>query len=109
MNLKEGVKIVKFSADWCSPCKALKPIWDEVSNVTTVEMVEINVDTQSEIVSEFGIRAVPTVLVLNNGDTIERLSNGITRDTLKSAIDKVEGLFVTEELKVDKDEGIDWL
>jgi thioredoxin 1 len=73
---KENRKIiVDFSASWCGPCKILLPTLEKISDeMTDVEVVKIDVDEQSEFISEYGIRGVPTVIIYNGEQQIDRSS-----------------------------------
>jgi thioredoxin 1 len=73
---KENKKIiVDFSASWCGPCKMLLPTLEKISDeMTDVEVVKIDVDEQSEFISEYGIRGVPTVIIYNGEQQIDRSS-----------------------------------
>lgn len=73
---KENKKIiVDFSASWCGPCKILLPTMEKISDeMTDVEVVKIDVDEQSEFISEYGIRGVPTVIIYNGEQQIDRSS-----------------------------------
>ena len=53
-------KLLYFSAPWCSPCKTLGPIMEQVSQQVNVK--KINVDDSPEMASHYGIRNVPTVI-----------------------------------------------
>jgi thioredoxin 1 len=55
-------KLLYFSAPWCQPCKTLGPIMDQVSAQAVVR--KINVDDSPEIASHYGIRSVPTVVLV---------------------------------------------
>ena len=60
--------IVKFYAEWCGPCKALTPILEEVDNeVEDVTVVEVNVDDSGELAQKFGVRGIPTMLFMKDG------------------------------------------
>ena len=53
-----------FSAPWCGPCKMLSPVMEQVGN--TIPVNKINVDEQSDLAQRYGIRSVPTVVLLEN-------------------------------------------
>ena len=55
-------KLLYFSAPWCSPCKTLGPIMEQVSQQVNVK--KINVDDSPEMASHYGIRNVPTVILI---------------------------------------------
>ena len=73
---KENKKILAdFSASWCGPCRILEPTLEKISNeMTDIEVVKIDVDEQSEFISEYGIRGVPTVIIFNGEEQIDRSS-----------------------------------
>ena len=56
-------KLLYFSSPWCQPCKTLGPIMDQVSHQAKVK--KINVDDSPEMSSHYGVRSVPTVILVN--------------------------------------------
>lgn len=81
-------KCLKFGATWCSPCKALKPIFEKVSQMEefkNVEFIEYDIEEEDaeELVIKYGIRSVPTVVLLDDQDNVLKKSIGnIPEDTL---------------------------
>ena len=66
------MKYLYFSAPWCGPCRMLGPIMEKVGQKHTVE--KINVDENEELSAQFGIRNVPTVILVDESNTeLERL------------------------------------
>ena len=59
-----------FSADWCEPCQKLGPIMDQVSQKITVQ--KINIDYEANITSKYGVRNVPTVVLVEKGQELRR-------------------------------------
>ena len=59
-----------FSAPWCNPCKMLSPVMEQVSN--TIPVNKINVDEQPDFAQKYGIRSVPTVVLLEGGQEVKR-------------------------------------
>lgn len=68
-----GNMIVKFSATWCGPCKALAPTAHKVALATGVRMVEVDVDENPELAAQFGVRSVPMMVALKDGKPVESL------------------------------------
>ena len=68
------LEVKKFEADWCGPCKALKPILENVVNKfgNTVNFSYINIDEQFEVAQKYHVRSVPTVIIEKNGIEVNR-------------------------------------
>lgn len=71
-----GKKIlVDFYATWCGPCKMLMPRLEEMSrNYPNVEFVKMDVDKNMEYAIKMGIRGVPTVIIFNGEELLDRSS-----------------------------------
>jgi thioredoxin 1 len=65
-----GNCLVKFGATWCGPCKAVKPVLEKVENTTGVTVFDVDIDESSQIAEEFGVRSVPTVFALKDGQPV---------------------------------------
>ena len=67
-EVKDGVVIVDFFADWCGPCKMLAPIFEEVGNEMEgkAKFIKVNVDEARDIADKFRISTIPTMIVLKN-------------------------------------------
>ena len=63
-------KILYFSAPWCGPCKQFAPIMEQIGQTVPVE--KINVDEQSDLAATYGIRNVPTILILKDGQVAQK-------------------------------------
>jgi thioredoxin 1 len=64
-------QLLYFTASWCSPCRQLGPIMNEVSNEVPVQ--KIDVDQNQALATQYGIRSVPTVLLVENNQEKARL------------------------------------
>jgi thioredoxin 1 len=80
------MKSVKyFTATWCGPCKAFKPIMEQLkSEGYNIQFVDI--DSEGESNTQYNIRSVPTTLVEENGEEINRYIGVQTRDTILESI-----------------------
>lgn len=69
------IKVLRFWATWCSPCIALEPIFTEVAGELkdTASFGELDIDKAPEIAGTFGIRSVPTVLILKDGKPVDTI------------------------------------
>lgn len=79
------MKVLKFSASWCSPCKMLGKVIEDYTGTVPVESIDI--DEQQPIAVKFGIRGVPTcILVDENGGEIKRQSGFMTLAQFESFV-----------------------
>jgi len=69
---KEGKILVDFWAQWCGPCKAMKPTLEKYKESSKVPLLEINVDEENEIAQKYGIRSIPCFVVIEDGKEIAR-------------------------------------
>lgn len=71
----DNLTVVKFSADWCGPCRTLAGIMDDVSpdyqNVNFIE-VDVEGDGMDEIVSNYSIRNIPVLAFIKNGKLLNK-------------------------------------
>jgi len=86
-NIKKGVTLLDFNADWCAPCKAQEKILDSLTKEYQgqASFREMNIDEQKEIATKFMVQSIPTLIIFRNGKEVGRLI-GLQS---KSAISKV--------------------
>ena len=70
--------LVDFWAEWCGPCRALAPIFEDVAAThhEQVNFVKINIDENSETPSKFGVMSIPTLILFKNGQ-VESIKMGL--------------------------------
>jgi thioredoxin 1 len=69
----EKTTLVDFHAAWCGPCKVLGPILDKIAEENPeIQIIKVDVDENSEISSEYGVRNIPTVLVFKGGAQVDK-------------------------------------
>ena len=81
------IEVKKFEASWCGPCKALKPIFENVaSKYNDVNFSYVDVDEQFELASKYSVRSVPTVIIEKDGKEVQRFSGVLSELSYINAI-----------------------
>jgi thioredoxin len=87
--VKTGVTVFDFSATWCGPCQMLHPNFEAVSNVLTdYKFVGVDVDENPQLAGKFNVRAVPTLVVIQDGKIKNITAGYMDANTLKNFITK---------------------
>ncbi|MFB9051674.1 thioredoxin [Formosa undariae] len=83
--------VVDFWAAWCGPCRMVGPIIDEISTEYEGKAVvgKVDVDANQDFASKYGVRNIPTVLVFQNGEVVERQVGVAPKKSYTDAIDKL--------------------
>ncbi|OUV70219.1 MAG: thioredoxin [Flavobacteriales bacterium TMED123] len=81
--------LVDFWATWCGPCRTISPIIDELATELEGKAVvgKVNVDDNSEIPQNYGIRNIPTLLVFKNGELVDKMVGVVPKSQM---IEKLE-------------------
>ena len=82
--------MVDFYADWCGPCKSLSTILDEVAKDMdeNTKLVKIDVDKSSDLANHYGIRGIPTLLFIKDGQVVSTLVGVQTKDEIIKHLSK---------------------
>ena len=82
------LRVIKFGADWCGPCRMLKPVLTEVQLSTGIVIDDINVDEHQAAAAEYGVRSIPVVVIEKDGEEVDRFVGVQTARTYIAAIEK---------------------
>ena len=85
----EGVAVVDFWAEWCGPCRMISPIIEELSTEYDGKALigKVNVDDNPEISMRYGIRSIPTILILKNGEVVDKQVGTTSKKALAQKIE----------------------
>ncbi len=85
----DGVAVIDFWAEWCGPCRVIAPVIEELSHEYDgkVKVGKLNVDFNPEVSYKYNIRSIPTILILKNGEVVDRHVGTTTKKVLS---DKIE-------------------
>ena len=88
-EVKDGLVLVDFYAEWCGPCKMFSPLLEEINNEEgNIKIVKINVDNSKFLTSYFNIKSIPTLVLLKDGQFIHRLTGFKPKNIIKDLISK---------------------
>ncbi len=79
--------LVDFNADWCGPCKMLKPIVEEFAdNNDEIKVVSINIDEEEELSEKYNVLSIPCLVVFDKGKEVKRSVGLISSDDIDTLI-----------------------
>lgn len=71
---RNGLALVDFYADWCGPCKMVAPVIQEIAEERQdIAVGKINVDESYELAAKYNVSSIPTIILFNNGEEINRI------------------------------------
>jgi thioredoxin 1 len=83
--------LVDFWAEWCGPCKMIAPVLDELATELAgqVKIGKVNIDEQQMLAAEYGVRAIPTLLLFHQGQVADQMVGLRSKKDLKASIARV--------------------
>ncbi|MFK7809065.1 MAG: thioredoxin [Saprospiraceae bacterium] len=84
-----GVSVVDFWAEWCGPCRMVTPIIEELAKEYDGKATigKLNVDNNQEVSMKYGVRSIPTIIILKNGEVVDKHVGTTTKAALAAKID----------------------
>jgi thioredoxin 1 len=78
--------ILYFTAEWCNPCKRVRPIAEELDRDNVIKFQFIDADDNSDLCRKFEIKAIPTFVLIENGKEIRRINGAKTKEQIEEFI-----------------------
>ncbi len=75
IETSQKLVLVDFWAEWCAPCRMLAPTVEKLAEVygNQVDFAKVNVDELPELANQYGVRSIPTLVLLRDGKVVEQL------------------------------------
>ena len=81
--------LIDFWAEWCGPCRMLGPIIEELSTEFKDKAVigKVDVDSHQQFAAQFGVRNIPTIVFLKNGELVDKVVGAVPKNQLAEKLD----------------------
>ena len=86
-EVKDGIVLVDFYADWCGPCKMLSPILEKIGKENeNLKIVKVNIDESQMLASYFSVFSIPTLILIKDGKPLEKIVGFNPKETIEQFI-----------------------
>lgn len=86
---EDTVSVVDFWAEWCGPCRMVGPVIEELAKDYEGKVVvgKVDVDANPQTSMNYGVRSIPTILIIKNGEVVDKHVGVATKEALSKKID----------------------
>ena len=83
--------LVDFWADWCAPCKMIAPVVEQLADEFDgkVKIAKMDIDSNTKVAAEYGIRGIPTLLIFNDGNPVDQVVGVVPKAVLTRKLEEV--------------------
>ncbi|MEF8832705.1 MAG: thioredoxin [Candidatus Thermoplasmatota archaeon] len=87
---KYDVALIDFWAEWCGPCKRLGPIIEELAEEMQGDVAfgKLNVDENKAKSSEFSVSSIPTMIIFNEGEVVDKMIGALPKEDIEEKLDQ---------------------
>jgi len=73
-EIKSGVVLTDFYADWCGPCKMMAPVLEAIDKENeALKVLKVNVDEEMELAGKYGIQSIPNLIIFKDGKAVDQI------------------------------------
>lgn len=83
-EINSSLVLVDFYATWCGPCKMMHPIIEEITRENpSLKIIKVDVDKHNDLARQYGVMSIPTIILFQNGNIIEKNIGFISKEQLE--------------------------